>query len=80
METTLTFGPGEVRLCVDIVIIDDNIEEGSQPESILVALSAPTGDLSIPPELQILNVNILDSDSKCEEGSGRTDNVCRFAT
>lgn len=63
LDTMLTFQPGDTRQCVNITIIDDNIEEGNIPEDFDVQLLPVTGGgLDFDPTN--LEIEIVDSDSK----------------
>ena len=56
------------RKCVNITILDDNIEEGDREETISVqVVSTDPPSLGIFPVASILSVSIMDSDSELHE-------------
>lgn len=64
LDEVVVFTPGEVRKCVNIEILDDNIEEGDTAEIFSVQVLAAPGEGNIGVDIQLLQVFIVDSDCK----------------
>ena len=62
----LSFEAGELRKCIDITIIEDGLEEGSEPEYIALQLlpDSFSGQDDIDINVRLYQVAILDSDGK----------------
>ena len=71
----------ETRKCVNITILDDNIEEGNREETISVqVVSTDPPSLGIFPDASILSVSIMDSDSELHtaESAIGQHTLCQF--
>lgn len=66
MDREITFNVNQLRKCINITIIQDNIEEGDTPENVRVQLVPRDGDIVV--DFTVLDISILDSNSKIESG------------
>lgn len=67
LEEIVTFNVGDgTRKCVDITILDDNIEEGELAETFsvqLVSTTPPSEGVTV--DFDLVTISIIDSDSTC---------------